>query len=144
METSEERSPSKQVRVISHQEFLDMLDNVVQRILTEIHFGKIKPFKGIYGVPRGGLIPAVYLSHRLDVPLVRTLDAVLSDSHGPYLIVEDVVDTGKTLGRLSMFLTEEDKIVALVVKPWAPRKPDFTACETTDWVSFEWEVERTI
>ena len=144
METSEERSPSKQVRIISHEEFLRLIDKLVALIQTSQRYGGVKPFRGIYGIPRGGLIPAVYLSHRLNIPLVRTLDAVLSDSHGPYLIVEDVVDTGKTLSRLSMFLTEEDKVAALVVKPWAPRKPDFCGCETTDWVSFEWVVERTI
>ncbi len=136
METSEERSPSKQIHEISHEEFLELLDNLFLQIVRT----KAGPFKGIYGVPRGGLIPAVYLSHKLNIPLVRTLDSVLSDSHGPYLIVEDVVDTGKTLHRLSRFLTEEDRVAALIVKPWAPQKPHFFACETTDWISFPWEV----
>ena len=129
-QTSEERSPSQIIEVITHEQFLCMINYISKQILKSIENKLINPFMGIYGVPRGGLVPAVYLSHRLNVPLVKTLDAVLSDSHNPYLIVEDVIDTGKTLSRLIMFLTNEDKIVSLITKPWNPLQPDFYAYQT--------------
>lgn len=48
------------------------------------------PVSGVFGVPRGGLVPAVALSHRLGVPF---LDAP-NDS---MLWIDDIVDSGRTL-----------------------------------------------
>lgn len=45
---------------------------------------------GIYGVPRGGLVLAVALSHKLRVPLLD-----YPSRNG--LWVDDIVDTGRTL-----------------------------------------------
>jgi hypoxanthine phosphoribosyltransferase len=33
-----------------------------------------KDFKGVYGIPRGGVILAVLLSHKLDLPYVENID----------------------------------------------------------------------
>jgi xanthine phosphoribosyltransferase len=47
-------------------------------------------YRGIYGVPRGGLPIAVALSHRLNIPLLMAPDDNI-------IIVDDIWDTGKTL-----------------------------------------------
>ncbi|MFM8935698.1 MAG: hypothetical protein ACKOE9_01760, partial [Vulcanococcus sp.] len=47
-------------------------------------------FCGIHGIPRGGLVLAVALSHRLALPLLPVAQAGC-------LVVDDVVETGRTL-----------------------------------------------
>ena len=47
-------------------------------------------FSGIHGIPRGGLVLAVSLSHRLELPLLAT-------PQPGCLIVDDVFETGRTL-----------------------------------------------
>ena len=49
-----------------------------------------KNFASIYGIPRGGQVVAVYLSHLSGVPVVE------EPSHRT-LIVDDIADTGYTL-----------------------------------------------
>lgn len=49
---------------------------------------------GVYGPPRGGLIPAVYLSHQLGLPLLTTPQQDM-------LWVDDIVDSGDTLENTS-------------------------------------------
>ena len=51
-------------------------------------------FKNIYGLPRGGLIPAVILSHQLGIPMVK------GDIGPDTLIVDDICDSGETLDKL--------------------------------------------
>lgn len=94
--------------IINHQE----LTNLVGKIARDISIGDWKP-DYIVGLTRGGLIPAVMLSHYLNVPL-HTLNVSLRDSDtGPesnlwmaedayaglknILIVDDINDQGTTL-----------------------------------------------
>ena len=44
----------------------------------------------VYGIPRGGLIVAVLVSHKLGIPLITSL----RDMYGKkFLVVDDIVDT---------------------------------------------------
>ena len=45
---------------------------------------------GIHGIPRGGLVLAVALSHRLELPLLEQPEPAC-------LVVDDVYETGRTL-----------------------------------------------
>lgn len=45
---------------------------------------------GVYGLPRGGLVLAVMISHKLNIPLL------MSPAEG-CLIVDDICDSGETL-----------------------------------------------
>lgn len=83
----------------------------VERITMQMHRQNWKP-DYIVGLTRGGLIPAVHISHYLDIPM-HTLNVSLRDSeYGPetncwmsedafngkkILIVDDINDTGATL-----------------------------------------------
>ncbi len=49
-----------------------------------------KHFDGIYGIPRGGLVLAVTLSHRMKLPML-----LAPTKHS--LVVDDIADTGETL-----------------------------------------------
>jgi len=75
------------------------------------YFLKSLNLKYITGIPRGGLIPAVMLSHNLGVKF-KCLDEILSSSAIMYgvtdiLVVDDIFDSGKTLSYYSSlgFLT---------------------------------------
>ena len=59
-------------------------------ILCENIVTKIPTIDSVLGIPRGGLIPAVLISHRLELPLVT-----LPEPHT--LVVDDIADSGKTL-----------------------------------------------
>jgi hypoxanthine phosphoribosyltransferase len=51
-------------------------------------------FKNIFGLQRGGLIPAVILSHELGIPMAK------GDIGPDTLIVDDICDSGETLDKL--------------------------------------------
>lgn len=60
-----------------------------------------KEYKAIYGVPRGGLIPAAMLAYQLDIRRVgSTVDVTSIADDYPYIVVDDILDTGKTYKQL--------------------------------------------
>lgn len=91
-------------------------------------------FDNIYGVPRGGLVIAVYLSHLLDLPVVDSI------RDGRTLIVDDIADTGKTLVELDKF--KYSKIATLYYHEQSMIYPDIWVYLKTDkWIQFPWEVK---
>jgi len=62
-----------------------LVDVLCEKIITQI-----PSIDSVMGLPRGGLIPAVMVSHRLDLPLVT-----LPEPHT--LVVDDIADSGVTL-----------------------------------------------
>ena len=53
-----------------------------------------KDFVGVFGIPRGGVILAVMLSHKLDIPYITEFWRV---GDGDIVVIDDIADTGKTL-----------------------------------------------
>ena len=91
-----------------------------------------KVFDGVYGIPRGGLILAVLLSHKLELPMLL---APTSKS----LVVDDIADTGKTLQHFHDIGTF---IVTLYYHQQSLIMPSLWLHEKGDkWVVFPWEVE---
>ena len=72
------------------------VDRAINRLVASIHTSGIK-FEAVGGLPRGGLIAAVMLSHRLSIPFVA--QANIASVAGDILVVDDICDTGKTLKR---------------------------------------------
>ena len=100
---------------------------------------KIKPysseFKGIYGIPRGGIPLASYLSKELKLPIVSKPG--LND-----LIVDDISDTGETLKKFSY-----KRIACLYSTRWTKTKPDWYVRikqSQDEWISFPWESENEL
>lgn len=53
-------------------------------------------FKDVYAVSKGGLIPAVIISHLLAIPLVRYESKINSKT----LVIDDISELGKTIKAL--------------------------------------------
>jgi len=93
----------------------------------------------VYGVPRGGLIPAVIISHSLEVPILSNF---MDGKDGTVLIVDDLVDTGKTIIDLISIRKNMDIVVATLFKHKKCRVfPDIFVEENTGWIHFPYEKE---
>lgn len=115
----------------------------------------------LVGVARGGVTLAHALSMALDI---RNLQTIRTESYDGsvqrdvmiisgilelsgikrVLIVDDIVDSGKTLAALLAHLAQvypdvEFKTLSLFYKSEALIQPDFTLYEATDWIDFFWE-----
>jgi uncharacterized protein len=119
---------------------------------------KDEKFDAILGLSRGGLVPSVYLSHKLNLPLIpvqwstrdhgKKILPNLVDGHR-YLIVDDICDSGETLESLYDVLLREYSCEYVDAVLWqntsAPFQCDYYAREidrNTDdrWIVFDWEV----
>jgi hypoxanthine phosphoribosyltransferase len=107
-------------------------------VLAEKIRGSGIEISNIFGVPRGGLIVAVRLSHLLDKPLIVNWHEEHNDNT---LIVDDVVDSGKTLSSLAC--ARIWKVAALYWNPSASFQPHVFAFrkDNNSWIVFPWEAK---
>lgn len=121
-------------------DFVEAIENIFYRIKKE----KLE-FDYIYAPPRGGLCMGVVLSHKLDIPLISDEKDMVLQSHDPnqkILVVDDIVDTGKTLKPLSKFPN-------ITIMTWhynyrnATFKPNYYYKEVDQWVVYPWETDRS-
>lgn len=102
-------------------------------------WAKERHIKNIYGIPRGGLVAAVKLSHLLDIPLVLNREDISRDT----LIVDDIIDEGNTIERLLASIGEHHHIASIFYNKTAKHAPHFFVREKISWVIFPWETEQT-
>lgn len=133
--------------------------------LTQNLKADLRPIDSIVGIARGGAIPAVHLSHQLDLPCrilhwqtrdgdykdgLMLSDIALDLIDGKFvLIVDDIFDTGKTITEvdkvLSSLVDSEDRMNQIVTSSLVYRttslvKPDyFHLVDPEGWVRFFWE-----
>jgi|TARA_R100001530_G_C4307705_1_gene152163 hypoxanthine phosphoribosyltransferase len=116
---------------ISPEGYHNLILELVKKIKeTERKFSKV------YGIPRGGSIIAVYLSHYLNIPIA---DIVFDQTT---LIVDDIADTGKTLKPYSeAFFT-----ATLHYKSRSIVTPDIyiKKVENKDWIVYPYEMSSEI
>lgn len=87
----------------------------------------------IYGVPRGGMIVAVKLSHLTQIPL--TTDERIAD-----IIVDEICDTGKTFKNIKENKSVYKKRIFICIhKKQSKFTPDIWLRETDKWVAYPWE-----
>lgn len=96
-----------------------------------------KQLSGVYGVPRGGLVLAVMVSHRLKLPLL------ISPIRG-CLIIDDICDSGETLLHYEQNSSAMNKplyhITTMMYKENALVKPEYYwGIKRTEWIVFPWE-----
>jgi hypoxanthine phosphoribosyltransferase len=114
------------------------VDDAVERLAINITNNKIE-IAAVGGLPRGGLIPAVMLSHKMSIPFVS--QANIAGIDGNILIVDDICDSGKTLKR---FKFEENVYTAtLHYKSTAEYEPHFwwRLAPINEWIVYPWERE---
>lgn len=141
----------------SSNDFIDDVDKIANEVIVsgiEIDY--------IVGVTRGGLLPAVLLSHRLDVPM-RTVswstfhkeqmrehayDIADDISEGKnILLVDDILDSGRTVAELlEDWECDRDriKIAVLLHNTTQSIIPDFwgrqfSRTTNPEWIDFWWE-----
>ena len=102
-------------------------DRAVASIAERLHGRR---FRGVHGLPRGGLVLAVSLSHRLELPL-------LPHPQPGCLVVDDIYETGRTLAPHRQLEGAEWLVWISKVEPiwWqaVEVRPD------PAWIVFPWE-----
>lgn len=93
---------------------------------------------GVYALPRGGLVLAVMISHRYNIPLLL---APTTNS----LIIDDICDSGESLLHYFKNSSSEDQTARPVIMTMFAKKnnlvtPDYYLFEKEyDWIVFPWE-----
>lgn len=141
----------------SFHDFKQDADSLVEQITTSGQF-----YDYIVGVVRGGAIPAVYLSHRLGIPMrsvawstfhkdqmiESALDIADDIDHGKkILIVDDILDSGRTMKELLEDWGHPRSNVGIAVLINNIRQdivPDFRGRVIDrdvdkEWINFWWE-----
>jgi len=114
---------------------LDLEWNDIQ-VLVEVLAEKIlgSNIRYIHGIERGGLIPAIMLSHRLNIPYTSHPELFNTNE---VLIVDDIADSGITISKWDKYTT-----AVLHYKPHTSIcKPSLYAQKhaTDEWVVYPWE-----
>ncbi len=120
---------------------------------------ELGPFEGIVAVARGGLVPAAIVSRELEIRMVDTvcistydhkdkgdskiLKTLAGDGTG-WLIVDDLVDTGRT-ARIVRDMLPEAHFATVYAKPAGRPLVDTFVTEVSQdtWILFPWDVELT-
>ena len=108
----------------------DYIETAVDNIASQVESSELN-IEYILGMPRGGLIPAVMLSHKLNIPLFRP-GMVLNNK---VLIVDDICDSGSTLQKYNVITT-----ATIHTKATASVQPTFYyEVVDKDWIVYPWE-----
>ena len=132
--------PNQPVREYTWKEF----DTDIKILAIRIR-KKYPDLLHIYGIPRGGKIIAVVLSHRLGLEYVDnprySPKIYFGGKEGnevldKLLIVDDICDSGETIAAYTMRNT-----ACLLTRITAIRKPKITGnwIRNKDWIIFPWE-----
>ena len=145
---------------------MDTYDRIEQLIMQINGEGSGK-YDFILGVARGGLIPAVYISNKLNIPLMVTSyssnrgngdggdndfewlenkkNKIKPDSN--IIIVDDICDTGYTIEEIyNIVKTKTTGVVhtaTIDYKESAVFKPDFyqrKLSRSDGWITYPWEI----
>lgn len=114
-----------------YQKDVEELTRRIQEVKKDIDY--------IFGIPRGGLVIGVSLSHLLSVPLMLNIVNLTERS----VVVDDIVDTGASMERLLKVISVRPCVASLYYAPSAFIRPDFWIREKERWVVFPWETEGT-
>ena len=124
---------------ISWQE-IEVLVDTLSRKIQERLFYTDDMYTSIHGLARGGLTPAVMISHKLNIPYTATPQL---EDHALFnnecLIIDDIADSGKTLKGWDDYPTA----VLHYKSHTSCCEPTIYAVEQTtdDWIVYPWERE---
>lgn len=116
------------------------------------------PWKGIYAITKGGLIPAAIVARELDVRIIDTicvasydwqsqgdkvdvLKGVTGDGEG-WLLIDDLVDTGRTAKAVREMLPKAHFATVYAKPEGRPLVDTFiTEVSQDTWILFPWDSE---
>lgn len=98
---------------------------------------KDRTFEAIFGMPRGGLVVAVALSHRLKLPLVQRC------GHGNRILwVDDIADSGRTIAHADV---RRHCVAVLIQRVSCVGEVLHARMEfSSDWIVFPWEFAESV
>lgn len=110
--------------------YLRLLNNLAN-LLAPTDFG------AVYGVPRGGLFIATFLSYRFNKPLLLNEADIKWDT----LVVDDISDSGKTLEYLRKRIGFDFLTASIYTRYKSTYKTNYTVKElqNDDWIIFPYE-----
>ena len=110
--------------ILSWNDVTQLVDELCDQITS--NFPSID---SVYGIPRGGLIPATMISHKLNLKYVNAI-------YPNTLVVDDICDSGITIRDCGGIYS-----ATLYYKPNDIAKPTIFGEEiiTNRWVVFPWE-----
>ena len=116
------------------------------------------PFKGIVAIARGGLVPAAVVARELEIRLVESLSVASYDEQqqgalkilnkldagdgAGWLLVDDLVDTGKTAAAVKALLPKAH-LATIYAKPAGRPLVDTFITEVSQdtWIFFPWDLD---
>ena len=119
--------------VYTYGKFLDDIFNFIYT-LKERNIN----IKAVYGIPKGGLIPAVLLANRIGCKLYLDYKKMIKDNPIKCcLVIDDISDSGKTLKNLNT----KCYTCTMYIKEKTCYIPDFyfNIAKESDWLVFPWE-----
>lgn len=140
-----------------NQDFTDLdLELAILTMMVQLNARKQK-VDVIVGISRGGLIPAVHLSHLLNVPLITLTHQTRDSIHEQQevftdkfkeenfagknvLVVDDICDTGTTFRAIKEQIPNA-LFYSIIYKTHSTFVPDYFYEEddTDAWIDFYWE-----
>jgi hypoxanthine phosphoribosyltransferase len=141
---------------VSWQEIERLTDNIAGQIKSENFSPDV-----LLAISRGGLVPAVLLSHRLGTKIIATINVQFYQSVGKHsdsptivfpfsaqdyrgksvLVVDDIADTGQTLKLVCESLNEASYVAVAVLhlKSNSGFVPDYYGDVASLWIVYPWE-----
>lgn len=119
------------------------------------------PFNGLVAITRGGLVPAAIIARELDIRLIDTvciksyddgmsqgdlelIKGVEGDGEG-MLIIDDLVDTGKTAKAVRDMLPKAHFATVYAKPSGRPLVDSFVTEVSQDtWIYFPWDLELSV
>ena len=129
------------------------IDRMIEQLAEQVRASG-QHFDRIVGIERGGLHISVPLAKMLDLShesiYISCYDGRVRREHsiiqgaltigGQSLVVDDIVDTGETIGLYRQHCSSNFRVAALYWKGGEP-EPDFYIEKTDQWVIAPWELE---
>jgi hypoxanthine phosphoribosyltransferase len=138
---------------IEYDLFGRILEGLVAQLKRLKKMSGVYDFTHVYAPPRGGWPIAVHLSHHLNLQLIEVIDLNYPPDYfgvnDNLLVVDDVVDTGRTFNDLKEMLdniiedlpTFQYKLASIHYKPRTIIKPEIFMQEVPNdtWIVYPWE-----
>ena len=124
----------KEVRHLTWSHITELVDTLESKIRESKQHYEL-----IAGIARGGLIPAIMLSHRLKLPMMAITDRTLIPISKRCLVIDEIYDTGATIQKLKD-INPGIHVGVLFHNEALPELEYFAVKDSLQqWIVFPWE-----